>query len=41
MIQANNVTYRVISGSYKNKDNALKQVEKLKKLGIESFVEKR
>ena len=35
------VTYRVITGSYKNKDNALKQVEKLKKLGIESFVEKK
>ena len=34
-------TYRVIAGSYKNKDNANKQVEKLKKLGIECFVEKK
>ena len=34
-------TYRVICGSYKNKDNANKQVEKLKKLGIECSVEKK
>ena len=34
-------TYRVIAGSFKNKDNANKQVEKLKKLGIECFVEKK
>ena len=34
-------TYRVIAGSFKNKDNANKQVEKLKKLGIDCFVEKR
>ena len=33
--------YRVIAGSFKNKDNANKQAEKLKKLGIECFVEKR
>ena len=39
--QTNNVTYRVIAGSFKNKDNANKQVEKLKKLGIECFVEKK
>ena len=39
--QTNNVTYRVIAGSFHNKDNANKQVEKLKKLGIESFVEKK
>ena len=39
--QTNNVTYRVISGSFKNKDNANKQVEKLKKLGIDCFVEKK
>ena len=34
-------TYRVIAGSFKNKDNANKQAEKLKKLGIDCFVEKR
>ena len=40
-VETTGTTYRVISGSYKNKDNALKQVEKLKKLGIDCFVEKR
>ena len=34
-------TFRVIAGSFKNKDNADKQAEKLQKLGIECFVEKR
>ena len=35
------VTYRVIAGSFTNKDNANKQLEKLKKLGIDCFVEKK
>lgn len=30
--------YRVICGSYKDKSNAEKQVDKLKKLGIDSFI---
>ena len=37
----NSTSYRVIAGSFKNKDNANKQVEKLKKLGIDCFVEKK
>ena len=40
-VETTGTTYRVICGSYKNKDNANKQVEKLKKLGIECFVEKK
>lgn len=30
--------YRVVSGSYKNRENAEKQIEKLNKLGINSFI---
>ena len=30
--------YRVVVGSYKDKDNAIKQQEKLKKAGFNSFL---
>lgn len=32
------VLYRVVSGSYKSKENAEKQVKKLKEMGIDSFI---
>jgi N-acetylmuramoyl-L-alanine amidase len=38
-IESNNTFFRVVSGSYKNKENAKKQVEKLKKIGIDSFID--
>ena len=31
--------YRVVVGSYKDKDNAIKQQEKLKKAGFDSFLD--
>lgn len=34
----NNTLYRVVSGSYKSKENAEKQVKKLKEMGIDSFI---
>lgn len=33
-----NTTYRVVSGSYKDKKNAEKQVENLKKKGVDAFI---
>lgn len=33
-----NTLYRVVSGSYKSKENAEKQVKKLKEMGIDSFI---
>lgn len=35
-----NCIYRVISGSYKDKQNAENQVKRLKELGVDSFIEK-
>lgn len=37
-IKSNDTFYRVVAGSYSNKENAVNQVEKLKKLGIDSFI---
>lgn len=37
---SNEVTYRVITGSFKNIDNANKRVQELKNLGYASFIEK-
>lgn len=38
-LKENNYLYQVISGSYNIKENAELQIEKLKKLGIDSFIE--
>lgn len=38
-VNTNNKIYRVIAGSFKDKSNADNAVNKLKKLGIESFIE--
>lgn len=37
-IENSDKLYRVVSGSYKNKENAEKQVKKLKEMGIDSFI---
>ena len=38
--KVNNNLYRVIAGSFSNYQNAVSQVEKLKKMGIDSFIYK-